>query len=132
MTLERAAVALEPTFNPAESVQHRCVVREVMRRAERGLKTILVVGASPEREAAGAARAEAMGPLADPLAKAIVLNAGAIEAAALLSRSLAAMGVSVAQLDARVAAPPRRATRSTPARGTRTRAGTSGRWARWT
>ncbi len=105
MTLERAAVALEPIFNPAESVQHRCVVREVMRRAERGLKSILVVGASPEREAAGAARAEAMGPLADPLAKAIVLNAGAIEAAALLSRSLAAMGVSVAQLDGRVAAP---------------------------
>ncbi|MEQ8770572.1 MAG: hypothetical protein RIB60_08695 [Phycisphaerales bacterium] len=105
MTLERAAVALESTFDPAESLQQRCIVREVMRRAERGLKTILVVGASGARERADAARAEEMGPLADPLARAIVLNSGAIEAAALLSRSLAAMGVSVAQLDPRLAAP---------------------------
>ncbi len=105
MTLERAAVALENTFDPTESLQRRCVVREVMRRAERGLKTVLVVGTGAHRERHDAARAEEMGPLADPLAKAIVLNSGAIEAAALLSRSLAAMGVSVAQLDPRLAAP---------------------------
>lgn len=105
MSLEQATVVLENTFDPAESLQHRCIIREVMRRTERGLKTVLVVGASASRDRSDAARAEEMGPLADPLARAIVVNSGAIEAAALLSRSLAALGVSVAQMDPRVAAP---------------------------
>ncbi|GJM18476.1 MAG: hypothetical protein DHS20C14_06890 [Phycisphaeraceae bacterium] len=104
MNLDQTAVALANSFD-SSGAEAQGVIHEVAMRAACGLKTILVVGPSRHRAAIDARRADEMGPLADPSARAIVLNSGATEAAAWASRALAAAGVAVAQLDPRKAAP---------------------------
>lgn len=102
MTLDRATIILTDAYDAASSAAQIATVEHC---AKMGQKVILVVRPSASREEADLRRADALGPSSDPLARAIVLNAGPIEVASRLSQTLADRGLSVALVDARRAAP---------------------------
>lgn len=100
MSLERATVVL---VGP-ESLGSASLAG-VAARAAAGDRVILVVQPPCDQAEIDARRAEALGPLGDPFARAVVLNAGPTEAAARASSVLADLGISVALADPRRAAP---------------------------
>lgn len=100
MSLERATVVLAgPESSGSASLAG------VAARAAGGERVILVVQTPCDQAEIDARRAEALGPMGDPFARAVVLNAGPMEAAARASSALADLGISVALADPRRAAP---------------------------
>lgn len=102
MNLDRATIILtDPYDAPSAAAQIAAVERCVLQ----GHKVVLVARVSASRQEADLRKADTLGPSADPLARAIVLNGGAIEAASRISQLLSDRGVSTALLDSRRAAP---------------------------
>jgi len=102
MNLDRATIMLTDPYDAASAAAQAAVIDRCVRH---GRKVILVVRASAMRQQADLRKADTLGPSSDPLARAIVLNSGPIEAASRVSQALSDRGLATALLDTRRAAP---------------------------